>query len=109
MRGLHGEESGCTGRVVEETPDEDCVNETCDVCTPRKAEPMLPMLCNHGLRFRVEREVPSEKHGGCVQVVLTPELRKVFEPWLALHGRVLYRMPVDNPDDLDTYGIGIKQ
>ena len=43
-----------------------------------------------------------------IQVVLPPWLRPRFEQWLALHGLFLFRMPIDNPDDLDTYGVGTK-
>ncbi len=51
----------------------------------------------------------SEEHGGCIQVVLTPHMRAAFEQLLEARGMYLYQMPIANPDDLDTYGIGIRQ
>lgn len=49
-----------------------------------------------------------EKHGGVIQVVMTPDMRAAFEQLLKARGMFLYRMPIESEDDLDTYGIGIR-
>ena len=38
---------------------------------------------------------------------MTKPQREAFERWLRQLGMYLYKMPIDNPDDLDTYGIGV--
>jgi hypothetical protein len=41
--------------------------------------------------------------GGSIQVVMSMPMRRLFETWLYVHGRVIVRFPNTDPDLLPTY------
>lgn len=51
---------------------------------------------------RQENAMPQPEF---IQVVIHPALQPHLEYWLALKGLALARMPIDNPNDLPTYGV----
>ena len=50
-----------------------------------------------------------EQPPGVFQVVMHDVMRDAFERWLTGRGLHLFRMPIDDGEDLPTYGIGINE